>query len=167
VICDQPAVVPHSYAGQLSLPPVAIVPLVRDVLREHDPMTSTCRTVYFDKSCALCAAEIHHYERLSPAGAVRFVDVSNVAAALGPDLTQSAAMTRFHVRDDAGVLHSGAAAFIQLWAVLPGWRHAAKIAALPGAVWTLERLYRAFLPARPALAWAVRLMGQIKGRTAS
>lgn len=127
-------------------------------------MPSACRTVYYDKSCPLCSAEIGHYQGLAASKTVEFVDVSVPQSAggadLGTGLTQSLAMSRFHVRDETGALHSGAAAFVQLWSVLPGWRYAAKAARVPGALWILEALYKAFLPVRPTLARIVRRIGR-------
>jgi predicted DCC family thiol-disulfide oxidoreductase YuxK len=130
-------------------------------------MSPSCRTVYFDKSCPLCAAEIGHYERLATPGAVKFVDVSAPAADLGSDLQQSMAMARFHVRDERGALYSGAAAFVQLWSALQGWRHIARVARVPSVLWVLEGLYRAFLPVRPVLSRAVRLVTRKQSRSRS
>ena len=106
-------------------------------------------TVYFDGSCPLCRAEIDHYSRQEGADALCFCDVSE---AVPQDLTQQQAMARFHVRDDEGVLVSGAAAFVSIWRVLPKWRWAARVASLPGMMNLLEICYRTFLPIRPALS---------------
>jgi len=66
-------------------------------------------------------------------------------------------MARFHVQDRDGQLLSGAAAFLALWAALPGWRWLALAGRLPGAAWLMERLYRLFLRWRPMLQrWAAR-----------
>ena len=61
-------------------------------------------------------------------------------------------MERFHVLADDGRLLSGAAAFVEVWKLLPGWRWAARIMAVPGALAALELAYRMFLPARPILS---------------
>ncbi len=108
-------------------------------------------TVYYDGSCPLCTAEISHYRKIAADSAVDFVDVS-AEAVPHPDLSRETAMARFHVRTASGELVSGARAFAALWAYLPGWRHAARIARLPGVTPLLELGYRAFLPVRPALS---------------
>lgn len=123
-------------------------------------------TVYFDGACPLCRLEIAHYRRQEGAGAIAFVDASDPQADLGPDLARKAALRRFHVRDPSGTLVSGARGFIRIWRLLPRWRWAAKLAALPGVTPLLEMLYRAFLPLRPALARLVVRLG-ISPRRAS
>lgn len=147
------------------MPPVAMVPLVQDVLREHKQMSAPSKTVYYDKSCPLCAAEIGHYQRLADRTDVLFIDASAASPDLGPNLDKSTALARFHVRDAQGTLHSGAAAFVHLWSALPGWRYAARAARIPGMLPALEGLYRLFLPARPILARsAVRVNSMRSGR---
>ena len=109
-------------------------------------------TVYFDGSCPLCTAEIGHYAACRGAERLRFVDVSAPGADPGPGLTSEAALRRFHVRRADGRLLSGAGAFAAIWALLPGWRLAARVAALPGVLRLVELGYRAFLPIRPVLS---------------
>ena len=112
----------------------------------------TRSTVYFDGSCPLCRAEIGYYHRKDCSGSLCFIDVSKLDTLLPAGLTQRRAMERFHVRAGNGQLLSGAAAFVEVWARLPRWRWAARIATLPGMLALLELSYRLFLPARPALA---------------
>lgn len=109
-------------------------------------------TVFYDGSCPLCRAEIGHYRRADNSGALCFVDVSDPNAPPPIGLTRQQAMDRFHVRSNNGELLSGAAAFADVWSRLPGWRWAARAAALPGAMTMLEFGYRLILPVRPFIS---------------
>ena len=123
-----------------------------DLHRMADPTL----TVYHDGSCPLCRMEIDHYRCSPGAEHIAFVDVSGPGEDPGPDLPREAAIGRFHVRLPTGELRSGAAAFREVWTVLPRWRPAARIARIPGILPALEFGYRAFLPLRPRLAKLVR-----------
>lgn len=125
----------------------------------HPANNSVAATVYFDGSCPLCRMEIGHYRRLDSARALCFIDVSDSAAVTGADLDRDAAMARFHIRDSKGDLHSGAAAFVTIWRLVPGWRIAARLAALPGMLPVLELSYRAFLKIRPVVSQSLRKRG--------
>ncbi len=109
-------------------------------------------TIYYDGACPLCSAEIGHYETREGADRLCFVNIAETDADAGPDLDRNAALKRFHVRRTDGTLLSGAAAFTEVWATLPGWHWAARLARLPGMPWLLERGYRGFLPLRPLLS---------------
>ena len=117
-------------------------------------------TVLYDGACPLCRREIAVYRDLQPlqqGSPVCFADVSNTAVPLPIGTTREQLMARFHVQDRDGQLLSGAAAFLALWAALPGWRWLALAGRLPGATWLMERLYRLFLRWRPMLQrWAAR-----------
>jgi predicted DCC family thiol-disulfide oxidoreductase YuxK len=115
-------------------------------------------TVYFDGSCPLCRTEIAYYRGQDAACRLKFVDVSQNGAPTPPGTTQIAAMQRFHVERADGSVVSGAAAFAVIWDLLPRWRWAARLAALPGVTLMLECVYRAFLPIRRFVSRAV---GQI------
>lgn len=119
-------------------------------------------TIYFDGSCPLCQAEIGYYRRTDRAGALCFVDVSKPAAATPTGVTQRQAMGRFHVRASDGRVLSGAAAFVEVWSRLPQWRWAARAAALPGVLSTLELGYRLFLPVRPFISGLLRRVLRLK-----
>lgn len=119
-------------------------------------------TVYFDGSCPLCQAEIGHYRRQDQAGALCFVDVSETGAVTPDGITRARAMERFHVRARDGRMLSGAAAFVEVWTRLPGWRWAARAASLPGALAVLELGYRMFLPVRPLISRLLRRVLRLK-----
>jgi demethoxyubiquinone hydroxylase (CLK1/Coq7/Cat5 family)/predicted DCC family thiol-disulfide oxidoreductase YuxK len=120
-------------------------------------MTQPALTVCFDGSCPLCRREVAMYQRLPADGVVNWLDVSDqtVAAteALIPEPAPSRAelMARFHVRRADGQWLSGAAAFVELWRNLPGWRWLARAAQIPGVLPLMELGYRIFLPLRPRL----------------
>ena len=120
--------------------------------------------VYYDGACPLCRAEIDYYRRCEGAHRLDFVDVGRDAdAALGEGLNRKRALARFHVRDGAGHLVSGAAAFARLWRVLPGWRWLAwivdlRILGFRPILPLAETAYRLSLPLRPWLARLVVVM---------
>ncbi len=114
-------------------------------------------TVLYDGACPLCRREIGLYRGLQPTSPVCFADVNDSTLPLPPGTTRELLLARFHVRGRDGRLLSGAAAFLALWAALPGWRWLARAGRLPGATWAMERAYRLFLRWRPALQrWARR-----------
>lgn len=108
-------------------------------------------TIYFDGDCPLCRAEIAHYEKQDEEGVLRLVNVADPETALPDGADREAALARFHVATETGQVVSGAAAFVEVWAKLPGWRWLARIAKVPGVVAILELGYRAFLPIRPLI----------------
>lgn len=118
-------------------------------------------TVLYDGACPLCRREIGIYRGLSPLrpdSPLCFADVSDATLPLPPGTTREQLLARFHVRDRNGQLHSGAQAFLALWAALPGWRWLALVGRLPGVAWLMERSYTHFLRWRPALQrWAAGL----------
>lgn len=121
-------------------------------------------TIYFDGSCPLCSVEIDHYASRDGGHQLSFVDVSAKDAELGTGLAPGDAMRRFHVRLPDGTLLSGARAFVAVWASLPGWKWAARLAGIPGATPLLEVAYRAFLPVRPVLS---KVAGYVGARAAN
>ena len=111
-------------------------------------------TVLYDGACPLCRREIAVYQGLQPiqpTHTLKFADVSQATCPLPPGGVRSDYLARFHVQRADGRVLSGAAAFVALWATLPGWRYLAMAARVPGATPALEWVYRAFLRIRPQM----------------
>lgn len=117
-------------------------------------------TVLYDGACPLCQREIGHLRGLAQRQGDRglcFVDIRGDVAPEGLSAADRAALlARFHVQRSDGSRLDGAAAFVALWARLPGWRWIARLARAPGMLRLLEWLYRGFLRVRPALQAMVR-----------
>ena len=108
-------------------------------------------TVYFDGSCPLCRREISVYRRAVSSAPIEWIDVSANAGSELAGRSCGELMTRFHVRTAQGEMLSGAAAFVALWLLYPGWRWLGRFGSLPGMPPVLEVLYRGFLRLRPRL----------------
>lgn len=108
-------------------------------------------TVLFDGACPLCRREVGVYRGLTPLQPVQWQDVSDAQLPLPAGGSRADYLARFHVRRANGEMLSGAAAFVALWAALPGWRWLGRVGALPGVTPLLELTYRAFLRVRPRM----------------
>lgn len=109
-------------------------------------------TVYFDGLCRLCSREIEHYRKQPGADRLRFVDITRPefdAAQEGVDPHQVHRV--MHVRRPDGTLALGVDAFIAIWAVLPRYRWAGKLANRAGVRAGLDVGYWAFAKVRPWL----------------
>lgn len=73
------------------------------------PQTTYPLTVFFDASCALCAAEMAAMASRDAARRLRLVDCSDAGFDAGP-APREALMTALHAVDAAGRLHVGVAA---------------------------------------------------------
>jgi predicted DCC family thiol-disulfide oxidoreductase YuxK len=111
----------------------------------------SCLTVLYDGSCPLCRREVGVYQGLQPSEPIAWKDVSAANAELPGHGQRQTYMARFHVQQADGTVLSGAAAFVALWATLPGWRWLAKLASLPGVTAVMEWVYCRFLVVRPWL----------------
>jgi demethoxyubiquinone hydroxylase (CLK1/Coq7/Cat5 family) len=123
------------------------------------PTLTAKLTVLYDGACPLCRREIGVYQGLRPIDAgqtLTFSDISRADSALPPGGVRSDYLARFHVQRGDGQVLSGAAAFVALWATLPGWRYLAFAARLPGATPLLEVVYRGFLRIRPQMQGIAR-----------
>ena len=113
--------------------------------------SSAAVTVLYDGACPLCRREIGVYRDLDALQPVAWCDVSAPETALPDGGDRAAYLARFHVQMADGSILSGAAAFVALWSVLPGWRWVARLGRLPGMMPILELTYRLFLKVRPGM----------------
>lgn len=117
----------------------------------NHPTCDSALTVLYDGACPLCRREIALYRGLPANQPLAFVDVSHPASELPAGTTRAQLLARFHVRQPDGTLVDGARGFVALWALLPGWRWLARLAALPGVAPSMELAYRGFLHLRPLM----------------
>lgn len=107
--------------------------------------------VFFDGACPACSKEIALYQRADRQQAIDWLDVAQASGGLGLPLPRETLLARFHVQRPDGEMVSGARAFIEVWAALPGWRWLARLCRTPGVPSLLEASYRIFLKLRPTL----------------
>ncbi len=116
-------------------------------------------TVLYDGSCPLCQREISYLRSLAqqaPDCGLRFADVASAQNEPLFAAERIQLLARFHVQRSDGTRFDGAAAFVAMWARLPGWRWLARLAQLPGMLVILELAYRLFLKFRPQLQALVK-----------
>ncbi|MCK6575152.1 DUF393 domain-containing protein [Myxococcota bacterium] len=109
-------------------------------------------TVYFDGLCVICNAEIQHYRRRDRDGRIAFVDIAAPAFdAEAHGLDPREVVRVLHARRADGTLITGVDTFVEIWARVPGFGPAARLARLKPVRAALELGYRAFVRARPYL----------------
>jgi predicted DCC family thiol-disulfide oxidoreductase YuxK len=108
-------------------------------------MSETPVTVLYDGGCPMCSREIDHYRRVAADRPIDWVDVTRPDADLSRfGVNRREALEVFHVVDSAGTMHTGARAFIALWAELPGYRWLARACRTLRAAPLLDAAYRRF-----------------------
>ena len=108
----------------------------------------------YDGGCPLCRREISVYQGLAPHApdqTLAFLDISRPESALPAGGARVDYLGRFHVQRGDGQVLSGAAAFVALWATLPGWRWLTWVVRSLGLTPLLELVYRGFLKVRPQM----------------
>ncbi len=112
-------------------------------------------TVYYDKSCPMCAEEMRVLEELDWRGRLRLVDCSapefDEAEAAKEGVTRAAMMTRLHARDPEGRWLTGLDAFEAVYASA-GLAGAARFWGDPRLRPLLERIYPLVARHRQALS---------------
>jgi uncharacterized protein len=108
------------------------------------PLKNAQLTVFVNEACPVCRIEMGHYETLSRAAyrPIAFERVGLATTGL-PEYGLSATdlRRRLYLRDRDGHLHSGIGAIVRLWAELPRYRRAARLARTPGIHWLLDLFY--------------------------
>lgn len=80
-------------------------------------------TMFYDGACSLCQREVAHYRRLDDQHNINWVDISTSPDQLNEHgIDYNTAMSRLHVLDMHGNMHSGVKAFLTVWSALPYYR---------------------------------------------
>ena len=101
--------------------------------------------VLYDGGCPMCSREIAHYRRRPSADDIDWIDITatdDLEARFG--VSRDQAMASFHVRDSNGAWNEGAAGFVALWLMLPGYRPLGKAISATGLIRLLDPAYRTF-----------------------
>ena len=115
-------------------------------------------TVYFDGACPLCVREIALLRRLDRRGRIAFEDVADPGAPVSCPIDRRLLLARFHARLPGGEVVSGARAFTEAYARLPGFGFVGSLGRFGPTRAVLDALYTAFLRVRPRLQRLVRRM---------
>jgi len=110
-----------------------------------EPTTSAQTTMFFDGACSLCQREVAHYRRLDNQDNINWVDISTSPDELNEHgIDYNTAMSRLHVLDKHGRMHSGVEAFLTLWSALPYYRWLAIVIQKLRITPVLELAYQRF-----------------------
>ena len=108
-------------------------------------------TLYFDGACPLCRREIGLLRRLDRRGRIAFEDVSPEGAQPSCLVDRAALLERFHAKLPNGEVVSGARAFTEAYARVPGLGWARALGRFGPTRTMLDWLYARFLRVRPRL----------------
>jgi len=104
--------------------------------------------VFYDGSCAVCAAEMAHYRRKAGEGRLLFIDISDPRFDPAPfGFCREAFMFELHAIDQGGEVFRGVAAFRAIWQAFPAkspYRLLALATGLPGVSLLARYAYRGF-----------------------
>ncbi len=107
--------------------------------------TSTQTIMFYDGACSLCQREVAHYRRLDGQHNINWVDISTAPDELNEHgIDYNTAMSRLHVLDKNGHMHSGVKAFLTVWSALPYYRWLAVVIQKLRITPVLELAYQRF-----------------------
>ena len=108
-------------------------------------------TVFYDGACPLCAREIGLMRRLDQRERIAFEDVADEGAPVSCPIDRADLLARFHARLPDGEMVSGARAFTEAYARVPGLGWAAGLGRFGPTRAALDWLYARFLRIRPRI----------------
>lgn len=112
-------------------------------------------TVFFDGACPLCVREIALLRRLDVKDRLAFENVADPDAPISCPIDRGDLLAKFHARLPGGEVVSGARAFTEAYARVPGLGWAASLGRFGPSRRSLDWLYIRFLRVRPRLQrWA-------------
>lgn len=135
-------------------------PTLAGVLRRHPHRERTALTVYYDRDCPICRAEIDGYAcRIAPGAGIDFVDIADAEDRLRDlGIAPETARRRIHAVRGDGRIIVGADVFGRIWDAVPGYRWLAASLRHTAVRWLARALYDGL--AVPALAafnrWRLR-----------
>ena len=112
--------------------------------------------MFYDGACPLCAREIALMRRLDRRGRIAFEDASDPGAPVSCPVDRADLLARFHARLPSGEVVSGARAFTEAYARVPGLGWAAGLGRFGPTRRLLDALYARFLRVRPRLQRLLR-----------
>lgn len=109
-------------------------------------------SVYYDGLCHLCSREINHYQKMTGAEQINFIDITTSAFDAKVERLDPVQIHKtMHVKDEAGKVHTGVDAFICIWKNLPTLQFLVPIAKFPPMRLLLDLFYFIFAKIRPLL----------------
>ena len=108
-------------------------------------------TVYYDGACPLCAREIGLLRRLDRRGRLAFENAADEDVPVSCPVDRADLLARFHAKLPGGEMVSGARAFTEAYARVPGLGWAGLLGRTRPTRALLDALYVRFLRVRPRL----------------
>lgn len=101
-----------------------------------EPKDDDSVTALYHGACPVCSFEISHYQGVCERRSIR-VGWSDISSGVDAPILDELGLDREDVKrrmtvlDRNGTVHRGIDAFIVLWREIPGYRHLARVIALP------------------------------------